>query len=54
MATECLNITTINYVYIRNEETQETLRLIVSIQYDARFSANDINTWEQYVSVKLQ
>ena len=29
-------------IYLRNKETQQTLRVIVSIQYDARFSANDI------------
>ena len=26
-----------NNVYLRNKETQQTLRVIVSIQYDARF-----------------
>ena len=25
-------------IYLRNKETQQTLRVIVSIQYDARFS----------------
>ena len=29
-------------IYLRNKETQQTLQVIVSIQYDASFSANDI------------
>ena len=41
-------------IYLRNKETQQTLRVIVSIQYDASFSANDIYSWERYLSVKLQ
>ena len=31
-----------NYIYLRNKETQQTLRVIVSIQYDASFRANDV------------
>ena len=42
------------FLYLRNKETQQTLHVIVSIQYDASFSANDIYPQEQYVSVKLQ
>ena len=43
------------YVYLRNKnETQHTLRFIVRKQINASFSANDINSWEQYVCVKLQ
>ena len=29
-------------IYLRNKETQQTLQVIVSIQYDASFSANHI------------
>ena len=29
-------------IYLRNKETQQSLRVIVSIQHDASFSANDI------------
>ena len=31
-----------DYAALRNKETQQALRVIVSIQYDAIFSANDI------------
>ena len=37
-----------------NKETQQTLRFIGCKQYDASFSENDINSWKQYVCVKLQ
>ena len=30
------------FVYLRNEETQQRLQVVVSIQFDASFSANDI------------
>ena len=40
------------YIYLRNKETQQ--KHIVRKQYDARFSANDIYSWKQYVCVKLQ
>ena len=42
------------FISLRNKETQQTLRFIVSKQFDASFSANDINSWKQYVSVKLK
>ena len=29
-------------LYLRNKETQQTLQVIINIQYDASFSANDI------------
>ena len=41
-------------IYLRNKETQQTLRFIVRKQLDACFSENDINSLEQYVCVKLQ
>ena len=43
-----------NNIYLRNKETQQTIRFIVPKQYDASFSANDINSWKQYVCLKLQ
>ena len=30
------------YVYLRNKETQQTLRVIVILQYEASFLCNDI------------
>ena len=33
----CLCQTIIKLIYLRNKETQQTLRVIVSIQYDASF-----------------
>ena len=41
-------------IYLRTKETQQTLRFIVRKQYEASFSANNINSWKQYVCVKLQ
>ena len=41
-------------LYLGNKETQQTHWFIVSKQYDASFSANDINSWKQHVFVKLQ
>ena len=40
-------------VYLRNKETQQTLQIIVSILCNACFSATDVNSLEQYVSVNL-
>ena len=31
------NLTILRQLYLRNKETQQTLRVIVSIQYDARY-----------------
>ena len=41
-------------IYLRNKETQQTLQVSVSIQYDEIFSANDMYPLEKYVSFKLQ
>ena len=42
------------FIYLRNKETQQTLRFIVCKQYNEIFSANDINSLKQYVCIKLQ
>ena len=39
-------------IYLKNKEMQQTLRFIVRKHYAASFSANDINSWKQYVCVK--
>ena len=41
-------------IYLKNKEKQKTLWFIVCKQYDTSFSANDMNSWKQYVCVKLQ
>ena len=40
-------------ICLRNKETQQTLPFIENKQYDASFSANDINSWKRYVCVKF-
>ena len=42
------------YYLLKNKETQQILRFIVSKHSDASFSANDINSRKQYVCVKIQ
>ena len=42
MTKDQIGFRTVSIIYLENKETQQTLRVIVSIQYDASFSANDI------------